>query len=267
MLRWRSLVAVGDSFTEGMDDPGPGDTYVGWADRLATLLAAEVPDFRYANLAIRGKMLPEIIEKQVPLAASLKPDLVTFCGGGNDIMVPNSDPDALGEQYEVAVADLRAAGCDVVIFTGFDTRSTPLLRSLRGKVAIYNSHLWSIAERYHCRMVDLWSMHALQDRRAWSEDRLHLSPEGHRRVALRIAEALGLTNDDEWNAPWPAAAEAEWMTQRRQDLRWAREHVVPWIGRLLRGESMGDGLAPKRPELLPIARKPEDDRRLTREKG
>jgi lysophospholipase L1-like esterase len=260
VLRWRSMVAVGDSFTEGMDDPGPGDTYVGWADRLASIMAVQSPDFRYANLAIRGKMLQEIIDEQVAIALSFKPDLVTFCGGGNDIMVPNSDPDALAEQYEVAVANLRAAGCDVVIFTGFDTRSTPLLRSLRGKVAIYNSHLWSIAERYHCEMIDLWSMHVLHDRRAWSEDRLHLSPEGHQRVAWKVGEKLGLPECAEWNSPWPEAEQAEWMTQRRQDLKWAREHVVPWIGRLLRGESMGDGMAPKRPELLPITRKPEDDR-------
>ncbi|GLZ32844.1 SGNH hydrolase [Lentzea sp. NBRC 105346] len=260
VLRWKTLVAVGDSFTEGMDDPGDGDTFVGWADRLATMLAARSPDFRYANLAIRGKMLQEIIDEQVPLAVSLKPDLVTFCGGGNDLMVPNSDPDGIAEQFEIAVAELRAAGCDVVMFTGPDTRGTPLLRSLRGKVGIYNSHLWSIAERYHCAMIDLWSMHVLHDRRAWSEDRLHFSPDGHQRIALRVAESLGLPVEEEWNAPWPPPVEAEWMTQRRQDLKWAREHVVPWIGRLLRGESMGDGLAPKRPELLPLARIPEDDR-------
>lgn len=254
LLRWNSLVSVGDSFTEGMDDPGPGDTYLGWADRLAAMIAQQAPEFRYANLAVRGKMLQEIIDDQVSLAISLKPDLVTFCGGGNDIMLPNSDPDALAEVYEVAVADLRSAGCDVVIFTGFDTRSTPLLRSIRGKVAIYNTHLWSIAERYHCRMVDLWAMHPLHDRRAWSADRLHLSPEGHQRVALKAAEVLGLVDDQSWNEPWPALQQTDWVTQRKADLKWAREHVVPWIGRTIRGESMGDGMAPKRPDLLPMAR-------------
>ncbi|MGM1063172.1 SGNH/GDSL hydrolase family protein [Saccharothrix sp. Mg75] len=244
-----SLVAVGDSFTEGMDDPGPNGTYVGWADRLAAMISVQQRGFRYANLAIRGKVLQEIVDEQIPLAVALKPKLVTFCGGGNDIMVPGSDPDAVAEVYEIAVADLRAAGAEVLVFTGFDTKHTPLLRSLRGKVAIYNSHLWSVAERYHCKVVDLWSMTVLQDRRAWSGDRLHLSAEGHRRVALRAAEVLGLTPEDRWNTPWPPPADEHWMTQRRHDLKWAREHVVPWIGRQLRGESMGDGLAPKRPEL------------------
>jgi len=247
-----SFVALGDSFTEGMDDPGPNGSYLGWADRLAGMISAQRPGLRYANLAVRGRMLQEIVEEQIPLAVSLRPRLATFCGGGNDLLVPGSDPDALAEVYEIAVADLRAAGSEVLIFTGFDPKHTPLLRSLRGKIAVYNSHLWSVAERYHCRVVDLWSMSVLHDRRAWSEDRLHLSPEGHRRVALRAAEVLGFQPEDDWSTPWPPLDTEDWMTQRRHDLKWAREHVVPWIARQLRGESMGDGVAPKRPELLPL---------------
>lgn len=51
-----SYAAIGDSFTEGVGDPGPGETFLGWADRLAVLLAdqREEHDFRYANLAVRG---------------------------------------------------------------------------------------------------------------------------------------------------------------------------------------------------------------------
>ncbi|MEU5694715.1 SGNH/GDSL hydrolase family protein [Actinosynnema sp. NPDC020468] len=247
-----SFVAVGDSFTEGLDDPAPDGRYVGWADRLAAMISQRHRGFRYANLAIRGKMLQEIIDEQIPLAVSLKPKLVTFCGGGNDLLVPGSDADATAEVYEIAVAELRAAGAEVVIFTGFDPKHTPILRSLRGKIAIYNSHLWSVAERYHCKVVDLWSMPVLHDRRAWSEDRLHLSSEGHQRVALRAAEVLGVPTRERWDTPWPPTVDEDWMTQRRHDLKWAREHVMPWIARTLRGESMGDGLAPKRPELLPV---------------
>ncbi len=247
-----SFVAIGDSFTEGMDDPGPDGHFLGWADRFAAMISPHHDGFRYANLAIRGKTLHEIVEEQLPLATALKPKLVAFCGGGNDILTPGTDPDALAEVYEIAVAELRAVGSEVIIFTGFDTKSTPLLRSLRGKIAIYNAHLWSVADRYHCHVVDLWAMSVLHDQRAWSEDRLHLSPEGHHRVALRTAEVLGYQTEEAWNTPWPPSAESDWMTQRRRDLKWAREHVMPFVGRLVRGESAGDGLAPKRPELLPV---------------
>jgi hypothetical protein len=43
-----------------------------------------------------------------------------------------------------------------------------------------------------------------------------------------------------------------WLAARRVDARWAREHAVPWVGRRLRGASTGDGVPPKRPELLPL---------------
>jgi len=33
------------------------------------------------------------------------------------------------------------------------------------------------------------------------------------------------------------------------NVRWAREHVGPWIGRRLRGTSSGDSLTPKYPQL------------------
>src|SRR5690606_21086301 len=105
----------------------------------------------------------------------------------------------------------------------------------------YNAHLRAIADRYDCRVVDLWSMNVLRDARAWSEDRLHLSAEGHRRVALRACEALGIEVDEDWREPWPPVPEQSWREQRVKDIQWARTHLAPWIGRRLRGESSGDG--------------------------
>jgi lysophospholipase L1-like esterase len=249
---WKRYVAIGDSFTEGLNDPGPDGHYRGWADRLAELLAVTRPDLTYANLAIRGKYLHQILTEQFPIALAAKPDLVTFSAGGNDILKPNGDPDQIAASYEKAVAGLRATGCDVVIFTGFDTRTTPVLRHIRGRIATYNGHLWSIATRYGCYMVDLWSMHVLQDPRALSDDRLHLTPEGHRRVALAAAEALGVPTEGDWREPWPLLPEVDWLGRRRADVRWTREHFLPWLGRHLRGTSSGDGLPPKRPELTPM---------------
>jgi lysophospholipase L1-like esterase len=248
-----SLVAVGDSFTEGLSDLAPDGTYVGWADRLAAILAERTPGFRYANLALRGKMLREIVTEQVPAAVAVRPDLVTICAGGNDLIVPGSDVDALAEEFEQGVASLRQAGCEVVIFTGPDPRKQPVVRRIRAKVAIYNGHLHAIADRQNAMLVDLWAMAPLVDVRAWSDDRLHFSPEGHRRIALRTAEVLGIPVTEDWREPWPPQAPQHWLRLRQADLAWTRTHLLPWVGRQLRGESMGDGLLPKRPELSPLA--------------
>jgi lysophospholipase L1-like esterase len=197
----RSFVALGDSFTEGLNDRTPTGRYRGWADRFADLLAADQPGLRYANLAIRGKLLGEVVAEQVPRAVELRPDLVSIAAGGNDILRPGSNPDQLAQTFDQAVADLRAAGCQVLLFTGFDPSAFPVIRMLRGKVAIYNMHLRQIAAARDCVLVDLWGMRVLGDRRVWSADRLHLNSEGHRRVALFAAETAGVPVTADWRAP------------------------------------------------------------------
>lgn len=245
---------MGDSFTEGVGDPGPDGTFIGWADRLAVLLSDRRPehDFRYANLAVRGRLLDQIVEEQVPRAVELAPDLVTFCAGGNDILRPGSDPDDVAERYEAAVARLTGTVGTVVLCTGFDTRGIPVLRHLRGKIATYTAHVRAIADRYDSPVLDLWSLRSVQDRRAWDADRLHLSPEGHTRVALRAAQVLGLEVPADPDQAWPPERFRAPAEIRRDNIQWAREYLVPWIGRWLRGESSGDNVEPKRPDLLPL---------------
>jgi lysophospholipase L1-like esterase len=278
-----SFVATGDSFTEGLNDPAPGGGFRGWADRLAGLLAAQYPGLRYANLAVRGKLLRQIVAEQVPAAAAMSPGLVSLAGGGNDILRPGADPDTLAELFDVAVARLRQSGAQVLIFTGSDPVGIPVLRLLRGRIAAYNMHLRAIADARDCYLVDLWSMRFLRDMSAWSTDRLHLSPESHQRVALRAAEVLGIPAAGDWRAPIPGiagsgdpgpvetavqtlagagtetgvlarpgVARAAWVAARREDARWAREYLLPWVNRRLHGTSSGDGLLAKRPSLQPV---------------
>jgi lysophospholipase L1-like esterase len=256
-----SYVAIGDSFTEGLHDPGPDGPdgpYRGWADRVADALAREQPAFRYANLAIRGKLLAEVIAEQLPRAVELAPDLVTLAAGGNDIL-RGSDVDVLASMFEPAVAKLQAAGCRVLIFTGFDPRIFPVIRLLRGRIAAYDMHLRGIADAYGCDLVDLWSMRALKDTRAWSPDRLHLTAEGHRLVALRTCEALGVPVTGDWRVPLPPAPvvpgrghSARWLAARRDDAAWAKVYAMPWVRRRVTGASSGDNVPAKRPDLRPV---------------
>lgn len=248
-----SFVALGDSFTEGVGDPYPGGgAYRGWADRFAQSLAAVSPDVRYANLAIRGKLLGQVIDEQVPEAIRMAPDLVSIAAGGNDLLRPRADPDALAASFQCAVAALRSAGCTVMLFTGFDPGGFPLIRMIRGKVAAYNAQLRLIAQRHDCLHVDLWSMRVLADSREWCADRLHLSPDGHRRVALRACEVAGVPVTEDWREPLPPVPASDWLTARQRDLSWARTYAAPWLSRRVRGVSSGDGRTAKRPDLQPI---------------
>lgn len=107
---YTSFVAVGDSFTEGMSDLLPDGSYRGWADLLAARLAAREPGFRYANLAVRGKLIGQIAEDQVPVAAAMGADVATLVGGLNDALRPKVDMGRVREHLESAV-ELLAPSC------------------------------------------------------------------------------------------------------------------------------------------------------------
>ncbi len=250
----RSFVAIGDSFTEGYGDFYPDGSCQGWADRFARLLAAAAPGLAYANLAIRGKLLGQIIDEQVPRAIALEPDLISLAAGGNDLLRPGSDAGALAASFEQAVIQLKGSGSQVLLFSGFDPAGLPVMRLIRDKCLSYNARIKDIAARHDCLHVDLWSMTVLADSRHWCADRLHLAAGGHQRVALHVAETAGLTVSEDWRVPLPPdpAGRPGWLRARRADLHWAAAYAAPWIGRRLRGVSSGDGMSAKRPDLLPL---------------
>lgn len=257
---WSSYVAVGDSFTEGLSDRDPEtpDRYIGWADRLAESLndLAEVErvTFRYANLAVRGRLLADVVGPQLDQALAMTPDLVSIVGGGNDLLRPSVDTNALMAAIEDAVVRVRQTGADVLLATPVDPQEAGLLKPLRGRHAIHAANLFTIAQRHHCYVLNLWGVSALRDWRMWADDRIHLTTEGHRRVALAALAALGHATDEDWSTRLPPAD----ASTRRQELRahaaWAREHLAPWVQRRMRGQSSGDRLEPKRPELASVRR-------------
>jgi len=256
---WRRFVAIGDSFTEGIGDPEPGSPggHRGWADRVAEVLSRQVDDFAYANLAVRGRLIAQIVDEQVAPAVALKPDLVTFCAGGNDVIRPGGDPDAVAVQFEEAVARLSAGGATVVIFTGIDTHFTPVFRPLRGRIAIYNENLRAIADAHDCIVADQWALKSVQDPRFFDDDRLHMNPLGHHEVARMVLRALNVPNDLQPMQPDPLP-ESTWREARASDLVWARTHFVPWVLRRLRHQSSGDHVTAKRPDAIPLSDLPFD---------
>ena len=246
---WSRYVAIGDSFTEGIGDPEPASPggHRGWADRVAEVLSTQSEDFAYANLAIRGRLLQQISDEQVDAALALSPDLISISAGGNDIIRPGTDPDDIALRFESMIERLRRDHATVVMFNGPDIGMTPVLRRVRGKLAIYNENLRAIAQRHDCIVADMWALRELADPRMWAPDRLHFSPVGHHTVALMVLDALNLENNLEPLNPEPLPP-TTWRHARVEDAVWAGEHLVPWVLRRVRGRSSGDEILPKRPE-------------------
>jgi len=260
---FRSMVAIGDSFTEGMcDQLLPDGSYRGWADRVAERLAAELADaadpsdspdgagFRYANLAVRGKLIGQIAEEQGDAAVALGGELVTLAGGLNDVMRPGCDIEHVERTLGALAERLSAQAQRVVMFYSVDPS-----RRMRGSARIMPQILrlqrfvGELGRRDNITVVDLFHVPAFDDPRMWAEDRLHFSAEGHRRVAEAVLQALGRPAGFDWREPLPPAAAVGRATRIRADLRWLRLHVWPWVLRRITGRSSGDGRPAKRPAL------------------
>lgn len=249
---WNRFVALGDSFTEGVGDPepqGPGGLR-GWADRVAEELSEDHPDFAYANLAVRGRLLQQILDEQLEPALALKPDLVTLSAGGNDLVFRGSDPDRLAEKLDPVVGLLTATGATVVLFTGPDWGATPFFNLIRGKVAIFNEHLRTIATRHDSIIADLWALRQLRDPIMWDPDRLHFSPLGHHTIAAMVLDTLNVPHSLMPLDPKPLP-HGSWREARAGDFIWAREYFAPWVLRRLRHRTE-ENRGAKRPDAGPV---------------
>lgn len=251
---WHRFVALGDSYTEGVGDPEPLSLggLRGWADRVAEELSAGHSDFAYANLAVRGMLLQQIIDRQLGPALALEPDLVAISGGGNDVIFRRGDPDKLAEKMDQAVEVLAATGATVILYAGPDWGGTPVFSTIRGRVAVYNENLHTIAARHHTLMVDLWVLPELQHALMWDPDRLHLSPLGHHTVAAATLDALGVHHTLEPLKPRPLPARG-WTHARAEDLAWTRQYFLPWVLRRLRPRPADGLLMAKRPQPGPVS--------------
>lgn len=253
---WRRYVAVGDSFTEGLEDPVPGraEAFAGWADRLAVALDGAFPGIEYANLAIRGKVLAQVVEEQLPVALSMAPDLVSFMAGANDLLRPRVDVDELARRLEAAVVKLRARGTDVLLVTHTDPADAAFFGRLRGRYAVFTHHLRAVAARQGCLVVDLWGMPDFRDARMWAPDRLHMSTHGHRLLAHTAAATLGLPVPPVPSLePRPVHEQLSRLGRRRRNAAWVTGHLAPWVLRRVTGKSSGDLLTAKRPRPASLA--------------
>ena len=250
-MSYRRFVALGDSTTEGLVDPHPEGGFRGWADRLAETLAVIEPDLRYANLAVRGKLARQVRAEQLDAALALEPDLASLLSGLNDMLRRNVDVGAVDRRARLhgRRAARRGRGRADVHAARPGADQPARAHGRHARLVRLNAECARSPRRAAPIVVDLAAHPVSSDRRLWSEDRLHANAEGHRRIALAAAQALGLPD-----------ADASWTDVFTDPLgrRWPHNHAIwfgryftPWLIRRLRGRSSGDGRVAKRPTLDP----------------
>ncbi|MFC8782040.1 SGNH/GDSL hydrolase family protein [Streptomyces nigra] len=231
-----TFVALGDSLTEGVGDP-VGDGWRGWAALLAAGLGTGTP--RFTNLAVSGAQTTDVVERQLPVALRLCPDLVSVVVGVNDTLRRTFDIRAVAARLDRVYA--ACAGQGAVLLTACLPDPGTMLglpgafaRPLARRQQAVNAVVHALSDRYGALHLHACEGDWTVDRAMWSADRLHPAERGHRQVALRFHALLaerGLATgpapspEPESSGPtmsarlwWLATAGTGWVARRCTDL-------------------------------------------------
>ena len=250
MTVFTRFIALGDSMTEGMCDEIVDGQYRGWADRVADTLAKENPNFTYVNLAIRGKLLHQVIDDQIPEAAKFVTGLETllsFHAGANDVLRPNYQAEVAFAKYEKGISDLTKTGATVMVFTVIDRveGNGKTAQLWHERFSAFNVNVRQVANKYGAIIIESDSAKWMADLRFLARDRLHLNSDGHWRLSQAVLENLGKESDPKWKIPLDPATAKSRLRKNLENIIWIIIFVLPWIWRRVRGRSSGDGRSAK----------------------
>ena len=250
---YNRFIVCGDSYSEGMTDEVVDGNFRGWADRVADELAKHVDNFTYANLAIRGKLVGQVVDDQIPQALKFvtgKETLVSFHAGANDALRPGYDAAATSAKYQGAVRALAKSGATILLFTVLeDTGNKGKGAEVwKKRFSEFNKAIWEVGQEVGAIISDANDLDFFKDNRFLAFDRLHLNAEGHWRVSQGVLEVLDDPYDAAWRTPLPPAVPESWLKQRATGVLWFFVFALPWIWRRLRGKSSGDGRTAKYPQ-------------------
>jgi lysophospholipase L1-like esterase len=252
-MKFNRFIVCGDSYSEGMTDEVVDGNYRGWADRVADEMAKYSDNFTYANLAIRGKLLPQVVADQLPEALKFvtgKETLVSFHAGANDALRPGYDPAVTIENYKNTVRQVAASGATVLLFTVLeDTGNKGKGAEVwKKRFSDFNKAVWEVGQEVGAHISNANDLDFFKDARFLAFDRLHLNQEGHWRVAQGVLELLGYPFDSAWRTPLPPAKPTPWIKRRITGVLWFFVFALPWIIRRIQGKSSGDGRTAKYPQ-------------------
>ncbi len=255
-MEFTRLITCGDSFTEGMTDEMVNGNYRGWADRVADVMAREVPNFTYANFAIRGKLVHQVVEEQLLQALPFvtgADTLFVFHAGANDVLRPKYKSHEVLASYSEGVRKVAASGATVLLFTVLEKTAN---KGKAGQIWAtrfeeFNENVRSIAQEVGAMVADANEDGFLSDRRFLAKDRLHLNAIGHDRVAQGVLEKIGLPFSSSWREPLPPAPKSSWFVQSYEYVVWFSTFFLPWIFRRVLGKSSGDGRSAKYAHPIP----------------
>lgn len=187
-------VAIGDSFTAGTGC----EAGAAWPSQLARALRRRHPSLELRNLAFDGATSTDVLERQLPEALELEPDLVTVVCGGNDILrSTRPDVDGYEDRLGSILERLHDGNRSVRIATatapeGWDFLALgPRTRArVEAGLAALNQATRRLARRFAVPCLEVAGHPELANPANYASDGLHPSANGHRRTARAFAELI-----------------------------------------------------------------------------
>ena len=184
--------ALGDSLTHGTGDGR-------WPDAVASALGA-----RYANLARIGATSRDVEDEQLEPALVLRPGVVSLICGANDVLESvRPDPGDYALRLERMFLRIRTASPGALIFTAtypdmsrFVEMRERTRRRVRRGIQDFNGACRRVAADYDVLVLE-WADRPETGEPAYrADDGFHPSPEGHRRAAREVIEALRIRDKE-----------------------------------------------------------------------
>lgn len=188
-----TYVALGDSLTAGTDPERDGR----WPDAVAASLGPEVG---YFNLATIGATSRAVEEEQLGRGLELRPDLVSLICGANDVLESvRPDTGSFAERLARMFGRIRTEAPRATLVTAtypdlslfLELRERTRSRVRRGMQA-FNQACREVAALHGALLLE-WADHPGTGEPVYrAADGFHPSPEGHRRAAAEVVQAIEL---------------------------------------------------------------------------
>ncbi|WP_371672830.1 SGNH/GDSL hydrolase family protein [Streptomyces sp. NBC_00289] len=236
-MRPLRFVALGDSLTEGVGDP-VGDGWRGWAALLADGLTATAGESEravvFTNLAVSGSQTRDVLDRQLPAALALRPDVVSVVIGVNDTLRCTFDIRAVAARLDTVYAACTGLGAVLLTACLPDPGAAlglpgALAHPLARRQRAVNAVVHALSDRYGAVHLHASEGAWITDRAMWSADRLHPGERGHRQLAARF-HAL-LVREGIATGPAPSPEPAFPVPTRSASLWWLATAGTGWVAR------------------------------------
>jgi lysophospholipase L1-like esterase len=207
--RTLTVVAMGDSLTEGIEDtPGAG----GFPARLERMLNSASPGAQVANLGRSGWTSAQLVSRQLPTALKIKPDIALVWIGSNDLwryFRADQESDDLAKytaNIDSTLKALKDANIKTYIALVDDQSRRPVASTneiepytqadrdrMSRRAVAYNEVIALKASEYGATTVDFFNTDIFTNPATLAADGNHPNSQGYDLIAKRWFDAINNT--------------------------------------------------------------------------